>query len=595
MIVPMKKVTLVCLETERESALTHLRDLGVMHLQPENSGSTPELQSLTEIWCSIQKAVNVLSNVKPVPGFKAPVVTLTGRDIHQETLALIDEQQQLGKEVAALQNDLSVVEPWGQFSMSSLRQLESGGVHVYPCFGPVGTMRDIKQQYHCACEIISSDKHNARFVLISDSPIDHAAIPLVVFPEQTDLGNLRVAIEKCRTRLEEIATRFQCLAANKQILDEYFAETAERVEFYTNRDSMSNQDKLSYIDGYIPARDEQKLKDAATSYGWGLLLTKPGPTDQVPTLIELPKFFKMVQPLFKFLGLTTGYNEVEVSICFLIFFSIFFGIIFSDAGYGVIFLAIGLFAKYKFREERFRLPINLFLLLSTVTVIWGAMCGSWCGIEHGGFEWLSEPENPELKNKHTELVCFVLAAIHLSTGHLMQVFKHFTVKRLLGHLGWICVLCGNFILATILIIYPGSFPLTMFILYGVGFLLILTCFIHWHDPAEVFSFPLETLSSFVDTLSYIRLFAVSVAGYYIAVNFNEMGVNLIKTSPWFILLAIPTIVIGHLLNIILAFLGVLVHGVRLNTLEFSNHAHLKWGGFQFKPFKKESPEQKTIT
>ena len=71
-----------------------------------------------------------------------------------------------------------------------------------------------------------------------------------------------------------------------------------------------------------------------------------------------------------------------------------------------------------------------------------------------------------------------------------------------------------------------------------------------------------------------------------AQSFNGMGMQLWEASPWLIPVAILVIVFGHLLNVALAFMSVLVHGVRLNTLEFSNHAGIRWGGQAYKPLKK---------
>ena len=76
-----------------------------------------------------------------------------------------------------------------------------------------------------------------------------------------------------------------------------------------------------------------------------------------------------------------------------------------------------------------------------------------------------------------------------------------------------------------------------------------------------------------------------MAGYYIAFSFNGMGVSIWKASPYFLIFGILVILFGHLLNIGLCVLSVLVHGVRLNTLEFSNHVGLSWSGSNFKPFK----------
>lgn len=101
--------------------------------------------------------------------------------------------------------------------------------------------------------------------------------------------------------------------------------------------------------------------------------------------------------------------------------------------------------------------------------------------------------------------------------------------------------------------------------------------------------PFALIGSFVDVLSYIRLFAVGLSGTYIAENFNKMGGMVLGALPSSLyvigLLGLILIaVFGHILNIALGFLGVLVHAIRLNTLEFSNHMEMQWGGIRYKPF-----------
>ncbi|UKI33075.1 MAG: hypothetical protein L6W00_06145 [Lentisphaeria bacterium] len=115
-------------------------------------------------------------------------------------------------------------------------------------------------------------------------------------------------------------------------------------------------------------------------------------------------------------------------------------------------------------------------------------------------------------------------------------------------------------------------------------MLVICCDINWKNVADIFQFPFNIIGSFVDVLSYIRLFAVGMAGYYIAASFNGMGVSIWKASPYFLLFGVLVILFGHLLNLGLCALSVLVHGVRLNTLEFSNHVGLSWSGSNFKPF-----------
>ena len=115
--------------------------------------------------------------------------------------------------------------------------------------------------------------------------------------------------------------------------------------------------------------------------------------------------------------------------------------------------------------------------------------------------------------------------------------------------------------------------------------------VDWKNPADIFQFPFSIIGSFTDVLSYIRLFAVGMAGACIAQSFNGMGMDVAKASPWFIVFGVLVMLFGHLLNLALAMMSVLVHAVRLNTLEFSNHVGLTWSGQKYTPFKNNNPKQ----
>jgi V/A-type H+-transporting ATPase subunit I len=97
--------------------------------------------------------------------------------------------------------------------------------------------------------------------------------------------------------------------------------------------------------------------------------------------------------------------------------------------------------------------------------------------------------------------------------------------------------------------------------------------------------PFDLIGNFVDLMSYIRLFAVGTASLAVAQAFNGMvGFNSFFAG----LFAAFVLFVGHSLNIILAFMGVLVHGIRLNALEFSNQMGLEWAGYAYQPFEKKT-------
>ncbi len=96
--------------------------------------------------------------------------------------------------------------------------------------------------------------------------------------------------------------------------------------------------------------------------------------------------------------------------------------------------------------------------------------------------------------------------------------------------------------------------------------------------------PLSIVSALVDVISYIRLFAVGMASLAVAQSFNEMALGIGFSNVFAGFCAALILFFGHLLNIILCGLAVLVHGVRLNTLEFSMHMNMEWSGVPYTPF-----------
>jgi V/A-type H+-transporting ATPase subunit I len=101
--------------------------------------------------------------------------------------------------------------------------------------------------------------------------------------------------------------------------------------------------------------------------------------------------------------------------------------------------------------------------------------------------------------------------------------------------------------------------------------------------------PLSFVNNFVDVVSYVRLYAVGMATFALASSFNTMILDgtadrgLVANGVMMCIL-----VLGHALNFILAGMGVMVHGIRLNTLEFASHLGLTWSGIPYKPFKKSA-------
>ncbi|HBM15925.1 MAG TPA: hypothetical protein DD381_06235 [Lentisphaeria bacterium] len=592
MIEKMLKVTVVCTKENQDSTLKDLRGLGILHVEPVQKLSNTELSS------ALQKELEKVNrSLFVLVEDHSREETHAYRDIHPQHLTdklitAVTENEALKKEIEGLTREKEKLEPWGDFSFESIDKLHKAGVNVYLCMGSEKIIPLYSDKG--TIEIVSKIKGSVYFALLSKEQFTKDELPLAALPAQKmNLSDINFKIAELNVSILANKEIIHDLTESIANIKDYKTYLEEKLEFAINNETMGEEQTLRYIRGFVPKKHEQRLSEEAKKRGWAILFETPTADDKTPTSIHVPKIFNISKPIFEFIGLYPGYMEWDVSGCFLIFFGIFFAMIIGDAGYATIFLIVSLVLKYVLRRnKRAQLSINLFIYLSILTVIWGILTCSFFSIpaeylprRMRGIPFFTDDASA---NQHFELVCFLLAAIHLSFARLWKAFIMINSPRALGQVGWALILWGNFFTAKHLIVSPEiPFPQIGFYLYGVGILLVFIFFVHWKEPVALFETPLALIGSFIDVLSYIRLFAVGIASVYIAENFNNMGVQIIESSEWLLPFGVIIFLAGHLLNIALGLMAVLVHGIRLNALEFSNHMELKWAGSKYSPFRKK--------
>lgn len=149
------------------------------------------------------------------------------------------------------------------------------------------------------------------------------------------------------------------------------------------------------------------------------------------------------------------------------------------------------------------------------------------------------------------------------------------------------MLCGSYFLANMMLIgipLPGFVPY----LYVVGAGLVLVDIVAQRKEigVNIILFVFSVINTFGDIVSYIRLFAVGLAGVAVADAFNQMALTIGFSNPFAGSIAVFILAFVHLfLNLALSIMGVLVHGIRLNVLEFSGHLGMEWSGISYRPYK----------
>jgi V/A-type H+-transporting ATPase subunit I len=284
------------------------------------------------------------------------------------------------------------------------------------------------------------------------------------------------------------------------------------------------------------------------------------------------------------LGTVAGYREFDVSVPFMLALPIFAAMLIGDGGYGAV-LFFGLLLGYKKLSPILgREFTKLMIIVGAVALVWGFLCGNFFGKV-----LYKPPILVDMSDKSRFLlmeISFTMGAIHLSVAQLLQAFKFFPDLRFLGKIGWAIFIWGMFGVVRMFVLSASiawSTPWPYFLIVGASLAIL------FNSPSKnifkmlllgVANFPLSMLGTFSDIISYVRLMAVGLASGVLAASFNDLALN---SGSW--LIAAPTLIFGHSLNLGLAMIAFFAHGVRLNMLEFSNNLGMQWIGYSYKPFK----------
>jgi len=587
MITPMKKISIVCLTADKERALVELQALGVLHVSPLQATSANTLSAASEAVKTAHQAIEALH------AFETPFHHAHDRNDQQAT-ALINEVVDLHQQRLHLEEQLGILRqkrhaqaPFGDFSPATIRELATKGIRVklYHC-------RDLSKlavpegvQIHA----LFTDKKGTHLAAIGNVDFTLDAVPFHL-PERS-LSELDADInEHCR-QIADINKTLHALTAYKHLVTDELHRRQEAEQFAAVHDGMGRHGNVVYLSGFVPADSVPAMREAAATHGWGLKIDDPEPGDAVPTLLKLPTWVKPIKAVLQMLAILPGYHESDISGLFLIFFSIFFAILIGDAGYGALFLLVTLVARAK-KPKAPAYPFVLFGILSVCTIIWGVLTGNYFGIASQALPaplrclkigWLT---GADAQNNMITL-CFLIGAVHLTIAHIWNAIALAPAVKALSQIGWIGLVWSMFLTAQNMVIgrpYPGFF-LPLFITSVVLILLFMTSPKDFkQDWIHHAMFPLSVVNCFVDIVFYIRLFAVGMASLAVAQSFNGMAAGIGLDKVWTIPLFALILLLGHGINIILCALGILVHGVRLNTLEFSLHKNIEWKGVPYRPF-----------
>ena len=588
MIVPMKKVTLLTSQKHRETTLIQLRKLGVLHIKDVKPPVSEDIQSLETKWDNVDRALQILPQLEATP---KKLSSEQAQSFVQQALSLNHQKEGFNRDLAEYQEIKKWFDRWGAISFDSIQQLKEKGIFVHLYITDKSFLKRLPDD-----KIIHVEQDNGivRLALFGQTPDDKLDLKEEQIP-QIEPAEVLKKIATLEQEISQVDQQLGELAGVREGLTDYKNDLAKRLELSRVKYGMGEDAGIAYLQGFCPEDVVTDIQKTADTEGWGYIIQEPDDPSEVPTVIRNPKWIRIIEPLFKFMGTLPGYQEQDVSLVFLAFFSIFYALIVGDAGYGLIFLTATFLFDRK-RKSSSREFFYLMYLVSFVTIIWGAITGTWFGAEKIAqlpflkifiIEQISS-FNPDSTSFIMQLT-FIIGAVHLSIGHLLSAAKKSNSITALADIGWILVLWGVFFIANNIVLGKEMAKATMPLLIAGASIILLFANFQKNVIKGILitlgNLPLSIISSFSDIVSYIRLFAVGLATVIVATSFNEMalgsGINSIVSG----IIAAIILLLGHSINLVLCGMSILVHGVRLNMLEFSGHVGVQWTGKPYEPFK----------
>ncbi len=599
MIVSMSKVTVLGLAHDRAATLEALRGLGVLHVKPVVAPSGAGLEQARE------KAAGLRRLLEAIPAAKeAQASGRTAFEVVAETSDLLEEHKEWQDRVDSLTAEIVRVEPFGAFDPRAVEALADKGIVLKLYKAPVKSALPVPEGV--TAQRLAVVKADAYWALFARTPFEWAGAEEQRLPEDP-LADMQAEAKALREGLAGTDAKLQALAGDRPLVEDLLAHAEAEVKLQEVRAGMGAAEAIAYVQGFVPVDEVGKIRTAAADHGWGLVVDEPGPQDDVPVKLRPPRWATPIKAVFQGIDILPAYHEADVSVLFMIFFSLFFAMIIGDAGYGAIFVGLTLWMRKKLPVDAFR----LLMVTSTATIVWGIITGTFFGISPEIIEGtvLARLRIPFLSDplaaaQNIMGLCFLIGTVHLGISHLWNVADLIKERKLkaLEQFGWFLTTVFMFFLADAVVI--GGHMLGYLSLseaaaaslwQGLTWMAVagtVLIILFMMPPKEIKDgwfnlalLPLNLVGNFTDVVSYVRLYAVGTASFAVANAFNTMIFD--GEMSWFgLLLGAVFAFLAHTLNVLLCVMGVLVHGIRLNTLEFSNHKGITWSGAAYRPFAK---------
>ncbi len=611
MISRMYKLTMLVYHKEYEDFLEKLREIGVVHIAEKNRGSadSPELQSLLALQGRCDRMIKRLETVSH-ENDNIPAKADDAESVIGKCEEVFRQREQLLQEKVGVEKDVATMSVWGDFDRALVDRLSDEGYEIN-FFQTTAKAFDPEWEKRYNAVVVNSVASKIYFVTVTHNGEE-----------------VEIEAEKVRLlshSLSELEARLRDINAEISICDDRIASYAEeslpvlkafskvlqrKMEFSKVRldGEKVSGDKLVLLEGWVPEESLEAAQNelSASSVFYEIRRAQRG--DNAPVKLRNNAFTRMYEVLTKMYGMPSA-TDFDPTPIVAPFFSLFFAFCMGDAGYGLILILLGFILRSKLGKDM-RGMMNLVITLGIFTTFIGALLGTFFGMS------LLDSDIPEklkefIISGNVELfgsvydkqmiLALAIGVVHISIAMTVKAINStffYGFKESLSAWGWWLVVVGGVIIATLSFVSVIPAEVSKWAFIAVGGLGAVFVYLLNNLNRNVFAnigaglWDTYNMASGLlgDILSYIRLFALGLAGGMLGQTFNSLAMMVVDGQEgvgavfgWIGFGLI--IVFGHTLNIAMSCLSAFVHPLRLTFVEYFKNAGYDGKGVEYKPFK----------
>lgn len=614
MIAKMKKLTFLIYYKEYEEFLRKIQEMGVLHVQTTQEGTVVPTSELDDKMKRTGHVAELVAQLAALGEEEKPCEDSKGAEaIMAQVDGLNEAVHGCGTELQRLRKDEAVLVPWGNFDPKRVKDLAGIG-YVMNFF--VCSQRAFNEEWVDLYNATVITNEKGRLYFITITPVGEELMleaELIRLP-QSSLADLQKRItaqeERIRALEEQLRTIARC---HLSALRHYESELRSSIAFdqvYLGTEHAAD-DRLMVLQGWIPADNETEVKAFLEEQGVYYEIRAVRKGEDAPVKLKNNLLVRLYEVLTEMYGMP-GTTDSDPTSVLSIFFTLFFAMCVADAGYGLILVLLSLIdikTKGKVGQALFGINFNLVMVLGIACILIGLVFGTVFGVDISQLsftpEWLKAcmitGKFPGTTYDKQMVVALLIGVVHISlamTIKVINVTRFNGFKESLGAWGWWLAVVGSVITGALT--YFGVIPSavmmpSLYCIWGVSAIgIYLLNDIHRNPLVNIGAGLYDTYNMasglLGDFLSYLRLYALGLAGGILGATFNTLAMMVVDDDPangsWGLIGFVLILIFGHILNIAMSCLSAFVHPLRLSFVEYFKNVGYEGSGVAYKPFNK---------